>query len=202
VLAESASFTVTGTAPPPVTISTDHASYASGAAVTVTYAGLPGNAKDWIALAPLGSPDTTIVTWVYTGGLVSGTATLTAPANAGSYVARAFANDSYTLLAESASFTVAAPPPVTISTDQSSYAVGDTVTVTYAGLPGNAKDWIALAPAGSPNSTFVTWVYTGGQTSGTATFSAPANVGSYVARAFANDTLMLLAESASFTVKH
>jgi L-ascorbate metabolism protein UlaG (beta-lactamase superfamily) len=200
LLAESASFTVTA----PITtstISTNHPSYAAGSTVTVTYAGLPGYAKDWIGLAPAGSPDTTVSSWVYTGGQTSGTATFSAPLPAGSYVARAFLNDGFTLLAESASFTVTAPITMsTISTDQSSYAAGATVTVTYAGLPGNAKDWIGLAPAGSPDTTFGSWVYTGGQTSGTATFSAPLPAGSYVARAFLNDGFTLLAESASFTV--
>ena len=43
--------------------------------------------------------------------------------------------------------------PATISTDQSSYNSGSTITVTYAGLPGNNHDWIAIAPAGSPNTT-------------------------------------------------
>jgi hypothetical protein len=135
---------------------------------------------------------------VYTGGKTSGTATFTAPASGGSYVARAFLNDTLTLLAESAPFTVTASS--TISTDQSSYGPGATVTVTYAGLPGNAKDWIALAATGSPGTTFLAWVHTGGKTSGTATLTAPLNGGSYVARAFLNDTPTLLAESASFTV--
>ena len=75
---------------------------------------------------------------------------------------------------------------VTISTNQSTYTSGATITVTYAGLPGNLHDWIAIAPAGSPNTSVLAFVFTNGQTSGTATFSAPA-AGSYVARAFAND---------------
>jgi hypothetical protein len=192
LLAESAPFTITSS-----TVSTDQSNYAPGAPVTVTYAGLPGNAKDWISIAPAGSPSTTFVAWVYTGGQTSGTATFTAPLTAGSYVARAFLNDAPTLLAESAPFTVTSP---TISTNQSSYAPSSIITVTYAGLPGNAKDWISIAPAGSPETTFVAWVYTGGQTSGTATFAAPVTAGSYVARAFLNDAPTLLAESAPFTV--
>jgi len=179
-------------------ISTDQPSYAFGSTITVTYAGLPGNAKDWIAIAPAGSPGTTFLKYLYTGGQTSGTATFAAPINGGSYVARAFPNDTFTLLAESASFTVT--NPISISTDQSSYAPGSTVTVTYAGLPGNAKDWIGIAPAGSPDTTFLAFVYTGGQSSGTAIFSAPLNSGSFVARAFPNDTFTLLAESVSFTV--
>ena len=88
--------------------------------------------------------------------------------------------------AESAAFTVTVAPP--ISTDKSSYAPGETITVTYSGLPGNQRDWIGIAVAGSPNESFLTYVYTGGQTSGTATFTAPLNGGSYVARSFPNDT--------------
>jgi CHRD domain len=176
-------------------ISTDHATYAPGATVTVTFAGLPGNAKDWLAIAPAGSPNTTYIDFVFTNGQTGGTATFTAPA-AGSYVARAFDNNTYTLLVESAVFTTAAGP--TISTDQSTYAPGSTVTVTFAGLPGNAKDWLAIAAAGSDNTSYVAFVFTNGQTSGTATFTAPAP-GSYVARAFENNTYTLIAQSAVFT---
>ena len=71
--------------------------------------------------------------------------------------------------------------------------------MTYSGLPGNATDWIAIAPVGSVYTTFVAWVYSNGQTSGTATFTAPA-AGSYVARTFANNSATLLAESPVFRV--
>src|SRR5262245_25488111 len=86
-----------------------------------------------------------------------------------------------------------------VSTDHTSYQSGATITGTYIGLPGNYHDWIAIAPAGSPNDNVVAFVFTFGQTSGTATFTAPAN-GSYVARAFANDDYILLATSATFAV--
>jgi hypothetical protein len=112
-------------------------------------------------------------------------------------VARAFANDDYILLAESAPFSVSVSGGATVSTDHASYAAGATVTVTYAGLPGSFHDWIAIAPAGSPNTSVVAFVFANGQTSGTATFSAPTG-GTYVARAFANDDYILLAESAPF----
>jgi ABC-type sulfate transport system substrate-binding protein len=194
LLAESAVFTVNAGVP----ISTDHSSYSSGSTITVSYAGLPGNPHDWIAIAPAGSPNTSVLAFVFTNGQISGTATFAAPAD-GSYVARAFANDDYILLAESAAFTVSTPAGTTISTDHSSYNSGSTIMVSYTGLPGNPHDWIAIAPAGSPNTSVVAFVFANGQTSGTATFVAPA-AGSYVARAFANDDYILLAESAAFTV--
>ena len=71
--------------------------------------------------------------------------------------------------------------------------------MTYAGLPGTAYDWIAIAAAGSSNTSYVDFVYTNGQTSGTATFVAGAP-GLYVARSFINNTYNLAAESAVFTV--
>src|SRR4029079_17250154 len=190
LLAESAPFTVT-----PVTIATDRSTYTAGSTITVAYTGLPGNAVDWIAIAPAGALTTTYLAYVFTGGQTSGTATFIAPA-AGTYVARSFPNNTYALLAESAPFTVT---PVTISTGQSTYTAGSTITVAYAGLPGNPTDWIAIASAGAPATTYVAYVFTGGQTNGTATFSAPA-AGTYVARAFPNNTYALLAESAAFAV--
>src|SRR5204862_553956 len=76
---------------------------------------------------------------------------------------------------------------------------GTAVTVTYTGLPGNQHDWIGIAAAGSPNTSYLAFVYTAGQTSGTAAFvvSTP---GLYVARSFTNNTYDLVAESAVFTV--
>src|SRR5262249_30018842 len=107
-----------------------------------------------------------------------------------------FPDNTFNLLGESAPFTVVA---ATISTDMASYALGATITVTYGGLPGNATDWIAIAQAGSANTSYLSYVYTGGQTSGTATFTV-STPGLYVARSFTNNTFNLSAQSALFTV--
>jgi len=98
---------------------------------------------------------------------------------------------------ESSPFTIVVTPAV--STDAASYVAGATVTVTYSGLPGNQKDWVGIAAAGSANTSFVSYVYTNGQNSGTAQFvvSTP---GVYVARSFTNDSFDLAAQSAVFTV--
>jgi hypothetical protein len=192
LVAQSATFTVGVVGG---TISTDQSSYAPGATITVTYGGLPGTAGDWIALATAGSDNTSFVDYVYASG-ASGTATFTAP-SVGSYVARAFAGGGYNLVAQSATFTVVAAGPATISTDQSNYLPGATITVTYGGLPGNAGDWITISSTGSDNTTYVDYVYATG-VSGSATFTAPA-AGSYVARAFAGGTYNLLGQSGVFT---
>jgi hypothetical protein len=186
LLGESAVFGVPG-------VSVDRTSYAPGQTITVTYAGLPGNQKDWIAIAPAGSATTSYIAYVFTNGQKDGTATFTAP-DAGTYVARAMPNNTFTLLAESARFSI-----TSVSTDRTSYAAGATITVTYSGLPGNPQDWIAIAPAGSPMTSYVAYAFTNGQQGGTVTFTAPA-AGTYVARAFPNNTFVLFAESAAFGV--
>jgi hypothetical protein len=196
VVVESTPFTVSGGPTP--TIITDSSSYIPGATVTARYTGLPGNDDDWIAIAPAGSPDTTYLAYVFTGGQINGTASFTAP-GVGSYVARAFSNNTYTLLAESNPFTVAGGPSPTISTDSSSYPSGASITVMYSGMPGNFDDWIDIAPAGSTDQSVTQQVYTQGQLSGTITLTAPGN-GSWVVRSFSNGTYTLLAESTPFTV--
>jgi probable HAF family extracellular repeat protein len=189
-LAESTPFNVAT-----ASVTTDQASYTPGSTITVTYAGMPGYADDWIALAPAGAPNKTYAAYVRTNGQATGTATFTAPAG-GSYVVRAFLHNTFTLLGESSAFSMGT---TTVSTDQASYAPGSTITVTYAGMPGYANDWIALASAGAANTSYVAYVATGGQSSGTATFTAPA-LGTYVARAFPQNTYARLAESATFSV--
>jgi hypothetical protein len=196
MVAESAPFPI-GAA-----VTTDANTYLTNSAIGVSWQNLPGNATDWIALAPSGSPTTTVINWVYTGGSVNGMTSFTAGlATPGSYVARAFLNNSYTLLGESAVFTVTAPAGITVTTNSSMYTLGQYVTVTWAGLPGNANDWVALAPNGSSDTTVTRWIYTGGQVNGSFAFEGPLSAGTYVARAFQNDTYVKLGESASFVVQ-
>ena len=189
ILAE-AGFTVANTA----TIGTSQPTYGYPGTISVSYAGLPGNVDDWIAIASAGAPGTSYLSYVFTGGQTAGTATLATPA-AGSYVARAFPKNTYQILAE-AGFTVA--NTATIGTSQPTYGYPGTISVSYAGLPGNVDDWIAIAPAGAPSTSYLSYVFTGGQTAGTATLATPA-AGSYVARAFPKNTYQILAE-AGFTV--
>ncbi|MFN0247154.1 MAG: hypothetical protein ACKV2T_09600 [Kofleriaceae bacterium] len=198
-------FTLVGeSAPFPIgaAVVTNSNTYTTNSPIGVSWQNLPGNAQDWIALAPSGSTPSTVINWVYTGGATNGSTSfafgLSTPGN---YVARAFLDNSYTMLGESAVFTVTAPAPSTISTDKMMYALGEYISVMWNGLPGNANDWIAIAPAGSPDTTVTRWVYTGGAMTGSFAFEGPLTTGSYVARAFQNDTYVKLGESAAFTVQ-
>lgn len=186
-LIAEAAFAVTGT-----TVTTDHPAYATGP-IVVSWSGLPGTSTDWIGIAPSGSPATTVTSWIYTGGAASGSHAFAAPAP-GTYVARAFPEDSYALAGESPAFEVG-----TQLATNASYAVNEPITVTWDHLSSNAKDWIALAPAGSAATSVISWVYTGGASAGSHTFGGLAT-GNYVARAFLDDTYTLLVESAPFVV--
>jgi hypothetical protein len=191
---ESAAFTITpSTTNAMVTASST--AITLGNSVTATYSGLAATPTDWIGLSVAGSPDTSFESFAYTNGTGSGSVSLT-PAMNGSYVLRAYNNNSYVKVAESAVITVGAAQQLT--TDASTYQQGATITVNYNMLPGNPTDWIAIAAQGSPNTSFLTYQYITA-TSGTLTFTAPAP-GTYEIRAFANNTYELLATSAAFTV--
>lgn len=178
------------------TVTLGRATYGVGEQIDVTWSGLTTNVTDWIAIAPQGSGDTTVTRWAYTGGAASGTLSFEGPAGGGAYVARAFVNDSYTKAGESGAFTVGGG----LETNQTAYDLNQSITVTWSNLTTNQHDWIALAADGSSNSSVIAWVYTNGASSGSHTFAGLASNGTYVARAFTNDSYNLLFESAPFSV--
>jgi len=99
---------VNGTAPPTVV------TVSPSATVTVSVSGGPGNTTDWVALALVGSGNTSYISCQYlngthtapTTGLTSATLTFTMPATTGNYELRFFANNGYTRLATSTTVTV------------------------------------------------------------------------------------------------
>jgi hypothetical protein len=148
----------------------------------------------------MGSDANNVVVWMYTGGAVDGSVTFNPGLGIpGPFVARTYAPNTYFISGESAPFEVNATVPATVTTDAATYTAGQTITVTWTGTPGNATDWIAIAPAGSPDSTVTRWVYTGGAANGMHAFEG-VSAGSYVARAFLNNQYIRLGESAAFTV--
>src|SRR6185312_11470440 len=129
----------------------------AGNPVTVSWTGTPGNVDDWVALYPTGAANSDFVQWFFTNGQVDGSQVFNG-LSVGSYDARVFQSGSYTVLG-STTFAV-----LGVSTDASSYAEGQPITVSWNGTPGNTDDWVALFPAGSPaNSGFVAWQFTNGQ---------------------------------------
>jgi hypothetical protein len=200
-VAESAVFAIGATNVPSIT--TTAPSYTTVDPITVVWSNLPGNAKDWVALAPSGSPVTTVSTWVYTGGAVNGNTLFNVAGTlpAGTYVARAFVNDSNTLIAESPAFPVNNATATAVSTDRAMYSVGQPITISWTNLTAITTDWVGYAPAGSPDTTVTRWAYTGAAVNGSHLFEGALAPGTYVARAFVNDTYTKVAQSAPFVVQ-
>lgn len=165
--------------------------------IVVRFDGMRGREGDWIALAAPGSPPTEYVAWQYTGGARRGS--LTFPeVPAGDLVARAyFGSSSYVVRATSAPFRV--PDRCGLSGVTRSLvarADGDTVVVRFAGLCGESRDWIGLAPPGSPSGQYVAWQYTASEREGVLTFENLGE-GDYVARAYSGPSpYVIRAESA------
>lgn len=180
------------------TISTSAVSYQPSQSAIVNFTGMAGYATDWISLAPPGSPATEVTRWTYTGGQLSGSVQIPLVGLSGTFVARALFNNGYTVAAESAQFTVGAVG-TSVTTDSNNYAFGANVQITYANMQGTYYDWIGIAAQGAPDTDTSYWEYTKGQLGGTINLSTLPQ-GTFVARAFFNDSFTKQAESAPFTV--
>ena len=196
------------------TLALDQPSYAPGAPITVTYSGMSGDRTDYVATAAAGAPNTSYLAYVYTDGARQGTATLAAPTTPGAYELRAFFTEDETILRASMPFTVigtaaapatpgdpAADARATLTLDKPAYAPGAPITVTYSGMFGDRQDYIASAPAGSPNTSYFEYKYTEGALAGSATLTAPTTPGTYEVRAFFKEDEHILRASVTFTVR-
>ena len=173
-----------------------------GGSITVNWtapSGRPGN--DYIALYPVGAPNTAYVWYQYTGGTTSGTATAAAPANqAGQYEFRYLLQNGYTDIVRSNTVTVTASG-FTLSATPATTAPGGTVTASWtapSGRPGN--DWIALYRVGAPNNTYSWYQYTGGTTSGSASVVMPSQTGQYEFRYLLQNGYTDVVRSSAITV--
>jgi hypothetical protein len=184
----TAAFTVTSGS---ATVTTDKSTYNVGNNIVVSFSGLTSpSANDWIALTfQSNNNPSTYSAWQYTGGGSSGSVTFASSGlQTGTYVARLYRNNSSIITAQSPAFTLQ-PRQSTTSTlvVASGITAGSSFPVTYSGMQGNATDWISVAVAGSPDSYYVQYFYTNGNTTGTLTFAGLA-AGNYEARAYFNNT--------------
>ncbi len=86
-----------------------------------------------------------------------------------------------------------------VAVDASHYRPWEPVVLSWSDGPGNALDWVALARAGTPESSYEVWVYVDGLADGAVAFhDAPA--GELVARFYEDNGFTLLAESSPFEV--
>jgi hypothetical protein len=214
VLATSATVTVTAGSAPTVTPSATTGT--PGAPFTTTVANGPGHPLDWVGLFATGAPSANSLQWKYlngtqtapTTGLTGGTPAFTMPDTSGTYQLRFFLNNSLTVLATSATITVAAVGSPTVTPSATTGTVGAPFTATVANGPGHPMDWVGLYATGAPSANSLQWKYLNstqtapatGLTGGTPTFTMPNTPGTYQLRFFLNNTLTVLATSATITV--
>jgi hypothetical protein len=197
LIATSGPITVQG-----ATLSASPSTAGPGGTVTATWSGIASpTSGDWIALYTAGAPNSSLITWRYTGGAASGSVPFSIPSvSPGTYELRLLANSSFALLATSGPITVQG---ATLSASPSAVGPGGTVTATWSGITSpTSGDWIALYSAGAPNSALISWRYTGGTAGGSVPFSIPSvSPGTYELRLFANSSFALLATSGPITVQ-
>jgi len=202
-------------------------SVSAGGTVTVSWSGVSSpTSADWIAWylpsdpAQPGQPQ---FAWAYddnctqtagSNALSSGSCTLPAPAAAGTYQIRLYANNNDTnLLATSGNVTVSSPS-ATISVSPTSIGAGGSVTVSWSGVSNpTSTDWMGWylpSDPAQPGQPKWAWVYddhctqtsgSGALSSGSCTLTAPPTAGSYQMRLYANDNdTDLVATSGTVTV--
>ncbi len=197
LLAESAPFNVAASTAT-TSVSTDAASYAPTASAGIHFGGMAGYEYDWISIARPGAAATDYVRWQYTNAKLNGSLSIALRGLSGSYVARAHFNNGYGITAESQPFEVVASG-TSVSSDKTTYVLDEPVMISFGGMQGTAKDWVAIAPAGSATTEAAFWQYTQGALDGSITRSSlPA--GTFVARVFFDNSFNVAAESAPFTI--
>ena len=178
-------------------LSVSAAQIAAGGQVTVTLANSSGGAHDWLAVAPVGSPNTSYLQWTYVGAGVTTRAWTVTLATPGVYEFRLFLADT-TRAATSPSVTVLST--ASLAVDASTVPRGAPITVTLTGGLGGSADWLALAAVGAPNTSFLQWTYVGaGVTTRTWTVT-PSAAGTYEFRLFPNNGYTRAATSPPVTV--
>jgi hypothetical protein len=102
----------------------------------------------------------------------------------------------------SASLAFSVVPAPTLSVSTTAAAPGTSVTVTLSGGLGGASDWLALAAASAPNTSYVAYTYVGnGVTTRTWTVQMPQTAGTYEFRLFLNTGYTRAATSVPITVQ-
>ena len=96
-------------------------------------------------------------------------------------------------------FTISAPPSVTVSA--TSAHTGTSVTATLRDGLGGSSDWLALASTTAPNTSYLKYIYLGaGTVNRTWTVTMPSTAGTYEFRLFLNNGYTRAATSPAITV--
>ncbi len=182
---------------------TTYTGYANGDSVAVGVAGVTGENNNWVGVFRQGS----ISSWdniidAKWFNFVDGNVVFD-NLPTGRYEVRLFYNDTLTVEATSSAFDIGDGEggDAMISTNQTSYQVGEGITVSVGNVQGQHNNWIGIFPEGVEsqwdNLVLAQWF---DFTIGTLSFVNNLPAGNYEVRLFYNDTLNSVS-TASFTVE-
>ncbi|MFN5049345.1 fibronectin type III domain-containing protein [Roseateles sp.] len=182
---------------------------ASGERLEIRFADGPATAKDYIGVFRKGAKPgiDLLVSYSYVDGRASGSLSPTEALPDGEYFLALYINDSYTEVSNRVAFTVGAgseppPPPRVLGVARNLIRTGETLNVSWSGMPGGAKDWVGVYRAtqtpgsGSPA---LQWRYAAGAAGSTA-FSG-LGAGEYYIAFLLNDGYQEAAPRVPFAVR-
>jgi len=141
--------------------------------VIVNFANMEAQDRDWIGIYPQGSSNDwdNVVAWKWTNDIQQGSLDFGSLA-IGSYEARAFYHNSFTVEATTAFRVQDTVNNANLNTSKDVYGVNEDVYVNFANMSGQNKDWIGIYPQGSSNDwdNVVAWRWTDDVVSGRLNF--------------------------------
>ncbi|MEQ9814579.1 MAG: discoidin domain-containing protein [Azospirillaceae bacterium] len=72
--------------------------------------------------------------------------------------------------------------PIALEADRGVYLPGETIVVTFGGLPGNDQDWLTIVSSGAPPGTIGPFAFTNGRSEGQLELIAPPSFGPHEIR--------------------
>jgi hypothetical protein len=171
-------------------LSTALPNYNVGQTVPVVYSNGPALANDWIGVYRIGMipGGPASVKWTYVSG-ANGTFNVTNLPK-GYYFATYLLRDQYFEAGPRTFFSVG-DTITTLTTNQSTYNLGEYISASWIDGPGNPKDWLGIYPDTASYDDFISYTYIDGLPSGTKNIpdsAMPQQPGNYFIVLFTNDS--------------
>lgn len=187
--------------PAPI-LTTTAPNYNLGQTVPITFSNGPALANDWIGVYKIGMTPggPASVKWTYVTAS-NGTFNATNLPK-GYYFASYFLRDQYFEASSRVYFSVG-DTITQLTTNQTTYNLGEYISATWIDGPGNPKDWLGIYNQGdNPNAdTFISYTYIDGLPAGTRNIpdsAMPSQAGNYFLVLFTNDSYNEVSNRVSF----
>lgn len=176
--------------------------YDVGETVTINYTNAPGTSTDWIGVYRVGqSPGAGgSIQWHYVTGASGALAYPSLPK--GFYYAVYLVNDAYFEISDRLAFSVGATPADMAIANGGSFEYGTNFVANFSNGAGTPKDYVGIFVAGATPGVdrLVTYLYVGGTTTGSVTFTEKLPAGDYYLALFINDSYTEISNRVNFTV--